>query len=104
VARSGGPAALAATAAVLASAGDLLLLGVAGSVAFALPVARGTSAYPRWMAGANPAALVVVIGIAASVAPWSRALIVPASPNLAHGIFFALMAMAAATPEAPRQG
>lgn len=64
------------------------LLG--GSVAFALPVARGTSAYPRWIALANPIVLVAVIGGAASVAAWSRALLTPATPNLAHVIFFAV--------------
>ena len=60
------------------------------SVLFAVPVARGASAYPRWMVLASPAVVVMLIAACASVTTWSRALIAPASPNLAHVIFFAV--------------
>ena len=63
---------------------------LAGSVVFALAVARGETGYRPAMALANPAVLVLVIAAGASFSTWSRALIVPASPNLAHVVFFAL--------------
>jgi hypothetical protein len=70
---------------------------LAGSIGFTIPVIRGESAYRRWMALASPAVLVAVIAARASIATWSRILIVPASPNLAHVLFFALASTNAAT-------
>ena len=72
---------------------------LAGSVLFMIPVVRGESAYRRWMALASPAVLVLVIGACASLSPWSRALIAPASPNLAHVLFFAVTSTGVATPQ-----
>jgi hypothetical protein len=68
------------------------LATIAGSVAFAIPVMRGESSYPRWLALANPVAGIVVISACASFSAVPRALIVPASPNLAHVVFFGLVA------------
>jgi hypothetical protein len=68
-----------------------------GSILFAIPVLRGKSVYPRWMALMSPAVLVVMIGSCASVAAWSRALVAPASPNLAHLLFFAFTSATAKT-------
>ena len=70
---------------------------LAGSILFAIPVLRGESAYRRWMALLSPAALVVMIGAGASVGTWSSAVIAPASPNLAHVVFFALASIEPAT-------
>jgi hypothetical protein len=69
---------------------------LAGSILFAIPVLRGESVYRRWMALASPGVLVAVIGACASVSIWSRALLAPASPNLAHLLFFALASTSAA--------
>jgi hypothetical protein len=79
---------------------------LAASLAFALPVLRGDGAYPRWLAALNPVVLVLAIGAAASVSPWSRAIIAPAAPNLAHVVFFALVARFAPTrfPAKERRG
>jgi hypothetical protein len=63
---------------------------LAGSVVFTIAVARGRGDYARWMALASPAALVLVIGACASVSSMSRMLVVPAAPNVAHVVFFAL--------------
>ena len=70
---------------------------LAGSILFAIPVLRGESVYRRWMALASPAVLVAVIAAGASVSAWSRTLIAPASPNLAHVLFFAVASAGAAT-------
>jgi hypothetical protein len=68
---------------------------LAGSLLFAVPVLRGESVYPRWMALASPAVLIAAIAACASASAWSRTLIAPASPNLAHTIFFALATLTA---------
>lgn len=68
------------------------LATLAGSVAFAIPVMRGETSYPRWLAFANPVAGIVVISACAGFFGVTRALIVPASPNLAHVVFFGLVA------------
>ena len=83
------------------------VLGV--SVAFTTGVARGGGDYRRWMALASPAALVVATGACASLFTSLHALLVPASPNLAHVVFFALAASdvtqrrSAGTPDALRR-
>ena len=72
-------------------------LGVAiaaGSVVFAVAIARGHSAFPRWMAFANPLVLVLLAALLGAPTPIGRALLVPAAPNLAHVWFFALAALA----------
>ena len=78
-------------AAYLVPLGVLVAVALlAGSILFAIPVLRGESAYRRWQVLVSPAVLVVVIGACASAGTWSRALVAPASPNLAHLLFFAL--------------
>jgi hypothetical protein len=73
----------------------------AGSVVFAVAVARGDTALPRWMALASPFALVVLGALLGAPTPIGRALLVPAAPNLAHVWFFALAALALAGREVP---
>jgi hypothetical protein len=71
---------------------------VIGSTAFALGVARGRSSMPRWMALANPAVLTLVVVLAGTTSQIGRMFLVPAAPNVAHVVFFAL---AAATSKKP---
>jgi hypothetical protein len=68
----------------------LLCGGIAGT-SFAAAVIRGPTAYPRWMAAANPLVLPLLIaGVAALGGPRVRAFVVPAAPNIAHVLFFLL--------------
>jgi hypothetical protein len=62
----------------------------AGSGVFAVAVARGDTALPRWMALASPFALVLLAALLGVPTPIGRALLVPTAPNLAHVWFFAL--------------
>src|SRR5262245_42724296 len=85
----------------------LWLLGVAcGSVAnviYALAILRGPTAYPRWMAAANM--LVLPVAVSALALPGGnevRALVIPAAPNIAHVIFFALTTVALRRGEVDR--
>jgi hypothetical protein len=71
---------------------------VIGSTAFALGVVRGRSSMPRWMAFANPALVTLAIVFAGATSEVGRAFLVPAAPNVAHVVFFAL---AAATSRRP---
>ena len=65
----------------------------AGSIVFAVTVARGDTALPRWMALANPVALVLLATLLGAPTPIGRAILAPAAPNLAHVWFFALAAL-----------
>lgn len=65
----------------------MLLLG--GS--FAWLVARGRTSFPRWMAIANPAALLIGV-ILTLLVPSVGAYLVPAALNVAHVPFFLLSA------------
>jgi hypothetical protein len=84
--------------ALLAAHGGLLLplwalVGAtlcAGSVVYARTILRGAAPYPRWMALANPAALTVALAVVALPSPRLRAFLLPAAPNVAHVLFFAL--------------
>jgi len=81
-----------------------IVVGVAsaaGSIVFAVAVAHGDTALPRWMALANPLALVTLVALLGAPTPIGRALLVPAAPNLAHVWFFALAALALAGREVP---
>jgi hypothetical protein len=71
---------------------------VIGSTAFALGVARGRSSMPRWMALANPAVLTLAIVLVGTTSEIGRAFLVPAAPNVAHVVFFALAAWTSKTP------
>lgn len=64
----------------------------AGSLVYARTVLRGGTAYPRWMAAANPLLLLAVLGACAAPSAWLRAFLLPAAPNVAHVAFFALAA------------
>lgn len=74
----------------------------AGSIVFAVAVARGDTALPRWMAFANPLALVMLAALLGAPTPIGRALLVPAAPNLAHVWFFALAGLALRERAVPR--
>ena len=76
------------------------LVTVVGSVVFAIGVLTGRSSLPRWVAFANPAQVVVAFVVLGSMSPTGRAFLVPAAPNVAHVVFFAL---AAARVPAPRR-
>ncbi len=68
-----------------------LACGAVAAVAYIQAVLRGTTAYPRWMAAANPIVLPVAIGgLSALVGERVRAFVVPAAPNLGHVVFFGL--------------
>ena len=71
---------------------------VIGSTAFAVGVARGRSSMPRWMALANPAFVTLAIVLAGTTSEIGRAFLVPAAPNVAHVVFFALAAATSRTP------
>jgi hypothetical protein len=75
----------------------------AGSVVFAVAVARGDTALPRSMAFANPLALMTLAALLGAPTPSGRALLVPAAPNLAHVWFFALAGLALAGREGPAE-
>jgi hypothetical protein len=80
------------------------LLGVlvaAGSLAFARAVAAGGTAFPRWMALANPAVLIALAVALALPTSVGRALLAPAAPNLAHVWFFALAGLCLGAAPAP---
>ena len=90
---AGGVEALRPLAAYLAPLWTIIALAtLVGSAAFVLPVVRGESTYPRWLALANPIVVMVAICACAAVSPTAATLLVPASPNLAHVLFFALTA------------
>lgn len=50
----------------------------------------GRTAFPRWFAWTNPVALVALVGLASLPSPALAAYLVPAAPNLAQVIYFAL--------------
>jgi hypothetical protein len=69
---------------------------VAGSALYALAVQRGGTAYPRWMAAVNPFVLEGILLLVARVtSPVVAAFLVPATPNVAHVVFFAASVAAA---------
>jgi len=46
--------------------------------------------FPGWMALCNPVSLVVLLVVLSLPSVWLRAFLVPAAPNVAHVVFFAL--------------
>jgi hypothetical protein len=74
--------------------GVAAMLIVVASVAFAVAVHRGVPRVPRTLAWANPAVVTLAIALAGSGTLLLRAFVVPAAPNLAHIVFFALCARA----------
>ncbi len=84
---------------MIASLLPLWVLGVAcGTVLTALyvrAILQGPTGYPKWMAAANPMSLpAAVAAVSALGGPTVSALLVPAAPNIAHAIFFALTTVA----------
>lgn len=73
----------------------------AGSIVFAAAVWRGDTAFPRWMALANPVALLLLAALLGAPTPLGRAVLVPAAPNTAHVWFFALAALSMRTASNP---
>jgi len=65
---------------------------VVGSGIYTAGVLRGHATLPPWMALASP--ITLLLGVAALSAPFEvgEAFLVPASPNLAHVLFFGLVA------------
>jgi hypothetical protein len=73
----------------------LWLLGVAcgviGTALYAWAILRHATAYPQWMAAANPTVLPVALAALAMLCgPRVRSFVVPAAPNIAHVVFFTL--------------
>jgi hypothetical protein len=52
---------------------------------------NGAAGVPRWVAWTNPALGTVVLAAVATATPAARALLLPAAPNLAHVVFFAVL-------------
>jgi uncharacterized protein DUF6796 len=77
---------------------------IAGSAIFAATVLGGRTALPRWMAAANPALLILVVGTLAAPSAWLRAFLVPAAPNLVHVLFFLLVARGRFSLDSPDAG
>ena len=69
----------------------LLLPALAVSLLYACLVLTGRSVLPRWMGLVNPAALTIVLAAATAPFPAAAATLVPASANLVHGVFFAML-------------
>jgi hypothetical protein len=68
------------------------VVSITGSALYAIAVAGGRSALPRWTAVANPVVLLVVLAGLGSTSAVGRAFLVPAAPNVAHIVFFAVVA------------
>jgi uncharacterized protein DUF6796 len=69
------------------------IVGIAlavGSVVFAIAVTGGGTVFPRWFAACNPLVVTLVIAALAAPFPVGAGLVVPAAPNLAHVVVFAL--------------
>jgi hypothetical protein len=66
-------------------------ISVVGTAIYAIGVLAGRSSLPRWTAAANPLVLVVLLVGAGRTVPLGSAFLVPAAPNLAHVLFFAMV-------------
>ena len=65
---------------------------LAGSIAYAAALLAGRSRLPRGLALVNPLTLTVAIALAGATTALGRAFVVPAAPNLAHVVFFGVIA------------
>jgi hypothetical protein len=74
--------------------GLLALLLLAGAALYTALVLRGDTIYARWMAALNPIVLLVLVGTVGTATPTLGAFLVPAAPNVAHVLFFAITAVA----------
>jgi uncharacterized membrane protein YtjA (UPF0391 family) len=66
----------------------LFAVSILASAAYALAVAGGRTAFPRWAAAFNPVFIVLAMIVASLPFPALAAYTVPASANLAHILFF----------------
>lgn len=71
----------------------LFAISIAASAAYALAVLGGRTAFPRWAAAFNPVAIVLAMIGASLPFPALAAYTVPASANLAHILFFAIVTL-----------
>jgi hypothetical protein len=58
---------------------------------------------PRWFACTNPAALIVVIAALGAPFPSLAGYVIPAAPNLAHIVYFAIVALLSSPASGSRQ-
>lgn len=77
--------------------GFLALLGLVGSVVYAVQVGRGRSRLPRWAAAVNPAALSLLISLLGAATPAAEAF-AALSANVAHVFFFGGLLVAVRGP------
>ena len=80
------------------------VLGLLASGVYAVAVASGRSPLPRWAALVNPALLILVMSLASSGSARLEAFLAPASPNLAHILFFAVLATLSSPRNPPGVG
>ncbi|RLB49926.1 MAG: hypothetical protein DRJ42_19950 [Deltaproteobacteria bacterium] len=73
----------------------VMLAGAVAASTYVYVVARGKSSLPRWAAAVNPLSVMVVLVIASSGSTYLEAFLGPASPNLAHLVFFLFLARSA---------
>jgi hypothetical protein len=71
----------------------LFAVSIAASIAYALAVLGGRTAFPRWAAAFNPVLIVLTMIVASLPFPALAAYTVPASANLAHILFFGFAAI-----------
>jgi hypothetical protein len=67
-------------------------LSVVGAGVYFITVLAGRSSLPRWMALANPVALTLALVAIGQGSTTGEAFLVPAAPNVAHVLFFGLVA------------
>jgi uncharacterized protein DUF6796 len=69
---------------------------LAGSVAYTAALLAGRATLPRAVAFANPIVVTVLLVLVGATSEIGRAFVVPAAPNLAHVVFFAIAALSPA--------
>jgi len=73
--------------------GAIAIVSIVGAAIYAVAVLSGRSSLPGWMALANPAVITLGLAAAGQASVLGQAFLVPAAPNLAHVVFFALVAL-----------
>ena len=68
-------------------------LMIAISLLFVLAVRSGDTPYPVWAAWANPLCLILVLAGLAAPFSLGAEYLIPAAPNIAHMLFFAMAAL-----------
>jgi hypothetical protein len=64
---------------------------IAGSLVFVAGIVAGRSALPHAASLANPALVTFLLVLLGATSPVGQAFLVPAAPNVAHVVFFALV-------------